>query len=248
MMKLKSYKFYVAICLSVSLVLSCSCGVSFAAGSGDCSSLDYRPVIICDDDISTNGNTNTNLEVSLSDEPLSLAAEESLLEARAIADKATKAIGAQADSLGETPQDGNIKNAFAASGLNYSVTERNGQTFYTFEGKEYTLGDSYGIHKISGYSGAETGYNRTYSGKVAMSRHTLAAASDLPIGTVLIITGVQGPSKDLYNGMYVVEDRGGYYLESEGWLDIYFDTYEEAISVSNYGWNYAEAFIAVPVG
>lgn len=131
--------------------------------------------------------------------------------------------------------------------VNYSTFERDGQTIYLFEGKEYVPGSPYGIHILTGYSSEETGSAQTTNGNMAMARHTIAAASDLPIGTVLIITGVSGPHKDMYNGMYVVEDRGGYYVESEGWLDIYCDSYEEAVYVTNDGFNYVEAIVAVPL-
>lgn len=135
----------------------------------------------------------------------------------------------------------------ADQGINYSVTQKDGQTIYIFEGKEYTAGSSFGVHKLSGYSGTETGSAMTASGTVATSKHTLAATSLLPVGTVLIITGVEGPHKDLYNGMYVVEDRGDYHVETEGWLDIFFDSYADALYVTDSGWTYAEAVIAVPV-
>lgn len=189
----------------------------------------------------------------LSDLPLSEASLESILESYAIAERA--ASNTQAETTSESSQSlkqsdqtaSQTTNIDITSSINYSLTEKGGQTIYVFEGKEYTLGVSYGVHKLSGYSAAENGNARTTSGEIAMPRHTLAASSELPLGTVLIITGVSGPQKDLYNGMYVVEDRGGHYVENEGWLDIFFNTYEEALNITNYGWNYAEAYIAIPL-
>lgn len=158
------------------------------------------------------------------------------------------AVGPGASSAGDLASDDGVDAATQTQiSPNYSVTERDGQTIYTFEGKEYVAGSSYGVHKISGYSPMENGSAHTASGRVAAARHTLAASSDLPLGTVLILSGSSGPYSELYNGMYVVEDRGGYYLESEGWLDIYFDTYAEAVHVSAAGWNYVEAVIAIPL-
>ena len=87
----------------------------------------------------------------------------------------------------------------------------------------------------------------TASGKNAASRHTVACASNLPLGTVLIIKGSSGPYSSDYDGMYVVEDRGGTHIEDDGWLDIYFDTLAEAARTTDAGWNYAEAWIAVPM-
>ena len=128
----------------------------------------------------------------------------------------------------------------------YTVSTVNDSTVYTFEGKNYKLGASYGVHKLSGYSAEETGSAATASGKTAMAGHTIACASDLPLGTVIFLKGSSGPYSSDYDGFYVVEDRGGVYIESEGWLDIYFDTLAEAAHVTDAGWNYAEAWIAEP--
>lgn len=134
----------------------------------------------------------------------------------------------------------------AETSANYTLTEKNGMKLYTFEGKTYKAGASYGIHKLTGYSAEESGTSKTASGRTARARHTIAAASDLPIGTVLIVKGTAGPYSSKYDGIYIVEDRGGSKLENEGWLDIYFDTVAEAIETTDAGWNYAEAWIAEP--
>lgn len=195
--------------------------------------------------------------IVVSDLPLSVATEEALSEAHAIGQNAlsheeTISIPAGGNIVTDTTtRDTGASGTGAESGVGlgvqYSVSQRDGKTVYLFGGVEYTLGESTGVHKISGYSTAETGVSHTSMGTAPRARHTLAAASNLPLGTVILLEGVSGPDGELYDGMYVVEDRGGYYVESEGWMDIYFDSYEEAIAVTDRGWNYAEVYIMVPL-
>ena len=130
-----------------------------------------------------------------------------------------------------------------------SYTEEiiDGNTIYTFEGKQYKAGASYGVHRLTGYSPVENGSAMTYSGRQARAKHTVAAASDLPIGTVIILKGVSGPYSSDYDGLYVVEDRGGAMIEQDRMIDIFFDTYAEAARTTDAGWNYAEVWIAEPV-
>ena len=130
-----------------------------------------------------------------------------------------------------------------------SYTEEiiDGNTIYTFEGKQYKAGASYGVHRLTGYSPVENGSAMTYSGRQARAKHTVAAASDLPIGTVIILKGTSGPYSSDYDGLYVVEDRGGAMIEQEKMIDIFFDTYAEAARTTDAGWNYAEVWIAEPV-
>lgn len=130
-----------------------------------------------------------------------------------------------------------------------SYTEEiiDGNTIYTFEGKQYKAGASYGVHRLTGYSPVENGSAMTYSGRQARAKHTVAAASDLPIGTVIILKGVSGPYSSDYDGLYVVEDRGGAMIEQDKMIDIFFDTYAEAARTTDAGWNYAEVWIAEPV-
>ncbi|MDO4960358.1 MAG: hypothetical protein Q4E57_00660 [Eubacteriales bacterium] len=127
---------------------------------------------------------------------------------------------------------------------NYTAAVTSDGTAYSFEGKKYVKSSLYGTRKLTGYSGEEDGYYSTYSGNTARSAHTVSAPSDLPIGTVIIIEGESGPYASEYNGVYVVEDRGGYALESNGLIDIYFDTSAAAAHVTDYGWNYANIWIA----
>ena len=86
----------------------------------------------------------------------------------------------------------------------------------------------------------------TFSGKQAQERHTVAASSGLPIGTVIIIEGTEGPDAAAYNGMYVVEDRGGQKIENEDLIDIFFKSAEESGRVTASGWNRADVWVAEP--
>ncbi len=129
----------------------------------------------------------------------------------------------------------------------YRVSDEDGRTVYSYEGKKYIAASSYGIHKLAGYCPTPEHGRGTFSGKEARARHTVAVASDLPIGTIVILKGASGPYPSDYNGVYCVEDRGGYYIEQEGWIDIFFDTEREAAHVTDAGWNYAEVWVAKEV-
>ena len=129
----------------------------------------------------------------------------------------------------------------------YQVSDEDGRTVYSYEGKKYVAASSYGVHKLSGYCPTPEYGRGTFSGKEARSCHTIAVASDLPIGTMVILKGTSGPYPSDYNGVYCVEDRGGYYIEQEGWIDIFFDTDREAAHVTDAGWNYAEVWVAKEV-
>lgn len=144
---------------------------------------------------------------------------------------------------------GNAAGAISDVPAAASYTEEtvDGTTVYTFEGKQYKAGVSYGVRRLTGYSPVENGSAMTYSGRQARAKHTVAAASDLPIGTVIILKGVSGPYSSDYDGLYVVEDRGGAMIEQDKMIDIFFDTYAEAARTTDAGWNYAEVWIAEPV-
>lgn len=156
-----------------------------------------------------------------------------------------------AASEGAKPYEsgGNAAGAISDVPAAASYTEEtvDGTTVYTFEGKQYKAGASYGVRRLTGYSPVENGSAMTYSGKQARSKHTVAAASDLPIGTVIILKGTSGPYSSDYDGLYVVEDRGGAMIEQDRMIDIFFDTYAEAARTTDSGWNYAEVWIAEPV-
>ena len=151
----------------------------------------------------------------------------------------------KSNTVNDTKEEAAEEKAISSS-ANYTYEVKDGVGIYTFEGKKYKAGASYGVHKLTGYSAEEFGTSMTASGKNARAKHTIAAASNLPMGTVLILKGTAGPYSSDYDGLYAVEDRGGSKLENEGWLDIYFDTAKEAAHTTDAGWNYAEAWIAEP--
>lgn len=175
--------------------------------------------------------------VSLNGEIL-VDSEGRVLKGHTIADS-TDTIGVISDTPVEEPA--------ASAGLNYTVEESGTSKTYTFDGKRYIEGDSYGVHRLTGYSMSDAGTSMTVSGEEARPRYTIAAPEDLPIGTVVIIKGVNGPRASEYDGMYVVQDRGGDIIEENKYIDIYFDTYEEAMLVTDQGWNEVEVVIAVPL-
>ena len=130
--------------------------------------------------------------------------------------------------------------------LNYTVSVSEGTEYYLFEGKTYTKSSLYGNCRLTGYSEENCGTAVTFSGKQAQERHTVAASSGLPIGTVIIIEGTEGPDATAYNGMYVVEDRGGQKIENEDLIDIFFKSAEESGRVTASGWNRADVWVAEP--
>ena len=146
----------------------------------------------------------------------------------------------------ETPAPAEAK-APAAADNDVKVGAIDGWNVYSYEGKKYVASSSYGVHKLSGYCPTPQYGRGTYSGKEARAKHTVSVASDVPIGTVVILKGASGPYASEFDGVYVVEDRGGYYIEQEGWIDIFFDSQAEAEHVTAAGWNYAEVWIAKEV-
>ena len=164
----------------------------------------------------------------------------------AAAAPAEKPEEAPAEKAPEKPEQGTISSKPASEpAVNVGVVD--GWNVYSYEGKKYMADTSYGVHKLSGYCPTPEYGRGTYSGKEARANHTVSIASDVPIGTVVILKGASGPYASDYNGVYVVEDRGGYYIEQEGWIDVFFDTAQEADRVTAAGWNYAEVWIAKEV-
>ncbi len=119
-------------------------------------------------------------------------------------------------------------------------------TIFTHDGVSYTKGEYYGNVRLTGYSAEKLG-NVTASGAEAREGHTISASSDLPFGTVVILSGVTGPNAEDYTGVYVVEDRGGGAIEDGKVIDLFFESQEDAMRVTDNGWNYADIWIAVPV-
>ena len=117
---------------------------------------------------------------------------------------------------------------------------------FILDGTEYKKGDFLGARRLTGYSGEQWGTD-TASGEAAKAGYTISATSQLPFGTVLIIDGGSGPAAGIYDGAYMVQDRGGAAIESGEVIDIFFDTHAEAMAVTDQGWTYADVWIAVPV-
>ncbi len=222
-------KIYKSIIVWSMLAISCIVMLtmnSFAAAALDYNNLSgYKPGP--GDHMDASGNI-----VSLSGEIL-VDSEGNVLVSNSVVENTPDAANAEAKTGG-------------SDNKKYTVSTVDGDTVYTFDGKNYKLGASYGVHKLSGYSAEETGSTATSSGKTAKAGHTIACASDLPLGTVIFLKGSAGPYSSDYDGFYVVEDRGGVHIESDGWLDIFFNTLAEAAHVTDAGWNYAEAWVAEP--
>lgn len=99
--------------------------------------------------------------------------------------------------------------------------ERSGPTADNTAVETGVQGDYLGEYVASGYcncSRCSGGHNRTFSGTIPKSRHTIAAdTSVFPIGTKIMIDDV----------IYTVEDIGGGVTDNR--LDIFFDTHQEAL-------------------
>ena len=156
----------------------------------------------------------------------------------------------QSSSSGMTKLD-QLRNAgpgvaqSAGSGTPGALTYVDADTIL-YGGVTYKKGDYQGTHKMSGYTWSDEYGNMTASGKGATANHTVAYSSSLPLGTQIIVEYVNGPLDHRYDGVYTVEDRGDYHIESEGWVDIFFDTYAQAIGITSNGWNYANVWVAIP--
>ena len=66
----------------------------------------------------------------------------------------------------------------------------------------------------------------------------------MPKGTVIILEDAVGKDGQIYDGVYVVEDRGGGVKNNH--LDIYRPTHELATLVTHYGRAYGNVYIAKP--
>ena len=163
--------------------------------------------------------------------------------------KAANELASKASTTGNEAQStaAETQGTSAGSISNNIVTGSGADAVYSFEGKKYKKGTLYGTQKLTGYSADETGTAATYSGKTARVCHTVAAPSNIPIGTVIIVEGKSGPYASRYNGVYVVEDRGGYTLESQGLIDIFCASQAESSAVTAAGWNFADIYIAEAV-
>lgn len=119
---------------------------------------------------------------------------------------------------------------------------------YIHDGIAYVKGEDKGRFSLSGYCACTkcgTGTGITASGKPVREAHTIASDwKVLPKGTVIILENAVGKDGQVYDGVYVVEDRGGGVKNNH--LDIYRPTHELASLVTHYGRAYGNVYIAEP--
>lgn len=119
---------------------------------------------------------------------------------------------------------------------------------YIHDGIAYVKGEDKGKFSLSGYCACtkcSSGTGITASGKPVREAHTIASDwKVLPKGTVIILEDAVGKDGQVYDGVYVVEDRGGGVKNNH--LDIYRPTHELASLVTHYGRAYGHVFIAEP--
>ena len=119
---------------------------------------------------------------------------------------------------------------------------------YIHDGIAYVKGEDKGRFSLSGYCACDkcgTGTGITASGKPVREAHTIASDwKVLPKGTVIILEEAVGKDGQIYDGVYVVEDRGGGVKNNH--LDIYRPTHELASLVTHYGRAYGHVYIAEP--
>lgn len=117
---------------------------------------------------------------------------------------------------------------------------------YIHDGIAYVKGEDKGKFSLSGYCACNkcgSGTGITASGKPVREAHTIASDwKVLPKGTVIILENAVGKDGQIYDGVYVVEDRGGGVKNNH--LDIYRPTHELASMVTHYGRAYGNVFIA----
>lgn len=119
---------------------------------------------------------------------------------------------------------------------------------YFHDGIPYVKGEEKGQFSLSGYCACDicgSGTGITYSGAKVRENHTIAAdLKVLPIGTIIILEDAVGKDGQIYDGVYVVEDKGGGVKNKH--LDIYRPTHELASLVTHYGRAYGNVYIAEP--
>lgn len=117
---------------------------------------------------------------------------------------------------------------------------------YIHDGIAYVKGEDKGKFSLSGYCACNkcgSGTGITASGKPVREAHTIASDwKVLPKGTVIILENAVGKDGQIYDGVYVVEDRGGGVKNNH--LDIYRPTHELASMVTHYGRAYGNVYIA----
>ena len=77
----------------------------------------------------------------------------------------------------------------------------------------------YAGHESTGKNPGDPAYGITYSGTVATAGRTVAVDPNvIPLGSLILVDGVP----------YIAEDTGDQYIQGNA-IDIYFDTYEQAV-------------------
>ena len=131
---------------------------------------------------------------------------------------------------------------------NAIINVATGSNIYIHDGIAYIKGEAKGKFSLSGYCACNkcgSGTGLTASGKKVRENHTIASDwKVLPKGTVIILEDAVGKDGQVYDGVYVVEDRGGGVKNNH--LDIYRPTHELAVLVTHYGRAYGNVFIAEP--
>lgn len=131
---------------------------------------------------------------------------------------------------------------------NAIINVATGSNIYIHDGIAYIKGEDKGRFSLSGYCACTkcgTGTGLTASGKKVRENHTIAADwKVLPKGTVIILENAVGKDGQVYDGVYVVEDKGGGVKKNH--LDIYRPTHELATLVTHYGRAYGNVYIAKP--
>lgn len=119
---------------------------------------------------------------------------------------------------------------------------------YIHDGIAYVKGEEKGKFSLSGFCACKkcgSGTGLTASGKPVRENHTIASDwKVLPKGTVIILEDAVGKDGQVYDGVYVVEDRGGGVKNNH--IDIYRPTHELASLVTHYGRAYGNVYIAEP--
>lgn len=126
------------------------------------------------------------------------------------------------------------------------ITPATKSELYLHDGVYYKKGESKGSFSISGYCACTkcgTGTGITASGKPVRANHTISADTKvLPMGTVIILENAVGKDGQIYDGVYVVEDRGGGVKNNH--IDIYRPTHDLASLVTHYGGLHGDVYIA----
>lgn len=126
-----------------------------------------------------------------------------------------------------------------------SVNNIDNNEIFEHDGIKFKKSELMGSFKLTGYCACKkcaSGTGITYSGKKVRANHTVAAdLKILPIGTYIIIEGIEDGAKK-YNGVYQVEDKGGGVKNKH--IDIYQPTHELASLVTYHGETHANVYIA----